>query len=81
MMNYRSAKGPNGNVARPEVVWYMRLVIPDWEIYVQKIMRDVRAGVPASLMDEVEEIGKVFKVQYILRERMQAAREYLEMSR
>jgi len=79
VINYRSVRTPIGHVAKPEVVWYMRLIIPDWEIYVQKIMRDVRAGLPSTLLDEVEEIAKVFNVKDILKSRVQKAKEYLAM--
>lgn len=48
---YRSRSTEFGPVAMPEVAWYMRLVVPDWEVYVQKIVRDVRAGVPVEILE------------------------------
>ena len=76
---YRSRKTPIGPVALPEVAWYMRLVVPDWEIYIQKILRDVRAGVPESMLEVALAIGRVFGVEDTLRPRVKKAREFLSM--
>lgn len=55
---HRSRRTELGSVALPEVAWYMRLTLPDWEIYVQNILRDVRAGVPVDVLDGVLAISR-----------------------
>jgi len=74
---YRSRKTALGPVAAPEITWYMRLAIPDWEIYVQKILRDVRAGVPANTLDDVLAIARILGIERVLRPRVQKTREFL----
>lgn len=76
---YRSLKTSLGPVGLPEVTWYMRLVVPDWEIYVQKTLRDVRAGVPAETLKAVLAIAKVLGVEDMLRPRVRKTQEYLTM--
>ncbi|MEK6987385.1 MAG: hypothetical protein AABX97_04710, partial [Candidatus Thermoplasmatota archaeon] len=63
----------------PEVVWYMRLAIGDWEVYVQKILRDVRTGVPPSLLDKVLDIARHFDVLEVLRPRVEQARTMVDL--
>lgn len=46
-----------GTVARPWVVWYMRLVIEDWRTYVEKILRDLRAGAPWGWIGKVRVVA------------------------
>ncbi len=72
---YRSEETEVGRVAAPEVVWYMRLAVPDWTVYVQKILRDVRAGVPASLLDRVLDVAGHFGNRADLEPRVRTARE------
>ena len=74
--NYRSKKTAYGYTADASVVWYMRLAISDWEIYLQKILRDVRAGADISILEDVIEIAKVFGVD--LAPRVKKARELVE---
>ena len=76
---YRSEETDLGRVANAEVVWYMRLAIPDWVIYIQKILRDVRAGVPPSLLDKVLEIAKYFGNREEIEPRVREARKKIEM--
>lgn len=77
---YRSKTISLGPVARPEVAWYMRLIISDWEIYVQKILRDVLAGVPASTLDDALVIARVLGVEETLQPRVKKTREFLSMA-
>ena len=59
---YGSRAGPEGRVATVPVVWYMRLVIEGdaWLVQVQKILRDLRAGAPWSLMTRVRVLARRF---------------------
>ncbi len=77
---YRSKKMSLGPVARHEVAWYMRIVVPDWEIYVQKILRDVRAGVPESTFKDALTIAGFLGVEDVVRPRVKKAREFLSMA-
>lgn len=76
---YRSASTDLGPVAAPEVAWYMRLAISDWEIYVQKILRDLRAGVPQAKLDDVLEVARVLGTAEILEPRVAKTREIARM--
>ena len=77
---HRSERTDVATFATPEVVWYMRLAIGDWEVYVQKILRDVRAGVPPSLLDKVLDIAKHFDVLEVLAPRVEQARKMIELA-
>lgn len=77
---HRSERTDVATFATPEVVWYMRLAIGDWEVYVQKILRDVRAGVPPSLLDKVLDIAKHFDVVEVLAPRVEQARKVIELA-
>lgn len=78
---YRSRQTRAGPVAHPAVTWYMRLVVPDWLVYVQKILRDVRAGVPEEVLEAALAIGKVLGVDELLRPRVRKTREFLLRTR
>jgi hypothetical protein len=80
LKKYRSSSTDLGPVAAPEVAWYMRLAIPDWEIYVQKILRDVRAGVPEAKLDDVMEIAGVLGTAELLEPRVSKTRETIRMT-
>ena len=75
---YRSVKKDIGYVAQPEVVFYMRLMTGDWEIYIQKILRDVRSGLPVSLLDEASKISETLKVEDKVEPRATKAKEIIE---
>ena len=77
---HRSERTDVATFATPEVVWYMRLAIGDWEVYVQKILRDVRAGVPPSLLDKVLDIAKHFDVLEVLAPRVEQTRKMIELA-
>lgn len=80
LKRYRSRKTDLGPVANPEVAWYMRLAIPDWEIYVQKILRDVRAGVPLSTLDGAGAIARVLGTEASLAPRVEKTRRMAAMT-
>lgn len=75
VVRYHSDRTELGRVARPEVVWYMRLVIEPWELYVSKILRDLRAGAPWSIAGKVERIAEHFGVRSVVRARLGHLRE------
>ncbi|MGA7860716.1 MAG: hypothetical protein WCB19_02530 [Thermoplasmata archaeon] len=56
----RSYESPLGRTADPQVVWYMRLMVPDWETYIQKIVRDLGNGAPWKWVDDVRRIADRF---------------------
>ncbi len=66
--------------ASPEVVWYMRIAVPDWEIYVQKIVRDARAGVPAGVLDGAERVARELGVAGKYKDRFVEARRALALA-
>jgi len=75
--NYRSKKTAYGPTADASVVWYMRLAVPDWEIYLQKILRDARAGADPSILDDALTIAKAFGTEEKLKPRAQKARQLI----
>lgn len=75
---YRSVKKNIGHVANPEVVFFMRLMIQDWEIYIQKILRDIRAGLPLTLLDDVIDISKTLGVEEKMNPRVEYTKEIIE---
>ncbi|MCI4347238.1 MAG: hypothetical protein L3J97_01300 [Thermoplasmata archaeon] len=81
VFRYRSRAGPEGRYAAPPVVWYMRLMVPDWLTYVQKILRDLRAGAPWSWMEIVLDIARRFGTRADLVPRVAEAREDARMAR
>ncbi len=77
---FRSDTTALGRVARPEVVWYMRLAVPDWTVYVQKILRDVRAGVPPALLGKALDIADRFGNRDELEPRVRKTEEMIAMA-
>lgn len=74
---YRSRRTSAGPVANPEVTWYMRLIVPDWAIYVQKILRDLRAGVPEETLRGALAVAQVLGVEETLRPRVGKTKEFI----
>ena len=74
---YGSRDAPEGRVATVPVVWYMRLVIEGeaWQVQVQKILRDLRAGAPWSRMADVRRIARRFGRETRVGERIVRVRE------
>lgn len=79
--DYRSDRRGGVRWARPEVVWYMRLSTDDWELYVVKIRRDLRAGVPSSTFDGVLDVARHFDVGDKIEPRVRKAREVTDLAR
>lgn len=75
---YRSNEKDIGYVAKPEIVFYMRLMITDWEIYIQKILRDIRAGLPETILDEVIEVSKTLGVEEKMKLRVNKTKEIID---
>jgi hypothetical protein len=47
--DHLTSPGALGPTADPAVVWYTRLLAHDnWQLYVRKILRDIRAGAPTE---------------------------------
>jgi hypothetical protein len=61
--------------ARPAVVFYMRLATDDWQGHVDAIERDLRAGVPYSVLDLAVGIAERFGVETLLRDRFEYVRK------
>lgn len=78
---YRSVPGREGPFVTPAAVWYMRLCVPDWLTYVQKILRDLRAGAPWSWMGTVLAIARRFGTQAEIVPRIRATQEAARMAR
>jgi hypothetical protein len=78
---YRSEHTDLGPCATPPVVWYMRLAVPDWQIYVQKIIRDFRAGVPEKTLEDAVAIAAHFGIRELIESRVRQAREMIELAR
>lgn len=80
VLRHGSRTTPDGRVATVPVVWYMRLVIEgeSWLVQVQKILRDLRAGAPWSLMVAVRHVASRFGEEARLRERIGRVREEAE---
>jgi hypothetical protein len=77
---HRSETTKLATFAAPEIVWYMRLALGDWQVYVQKILRDVRAGVPPDLLDKVLDIARYFGVLESLTPRVDEARKMIDLA-
>lgn len=78
---HRSEQTEFGPCVTPGVVWYMRLAIPDWLTYVQKILRDFRAGVPEETLDDALAIAKHFGIREVIEPRVRQARDMIELAK
>jgi len=78
---HRSEQTEVGPCATAGVVWYMRLAIPDWQIYVQKILRDFKAGVPEDTLDEALEIAEHFGIREVIEPRVRQGRDMIELAK
>ena len=79
VFQHRSEKEDGITFANPEVIWYIRLIITDWEIYVQKIMRDIRVGIPIEIFSKVKDVAKHFGNSEVIRARIFQARKILDL--
>jgi hypothetical protein len=55
-------------------VWYMRLLVPDWQIYLTKVQADLAFGVPPKFLDEAAAIADRFGCGDVIRERVGSVR-------
>ena len=78
---YASEPSPIGRVATPAVVWYMRLVIDPYELYLPKILRDLRAGVPWSTTYGARRIARRFGVADVVAQRLEALESVAQISK
>jgi hypothetical protein len=78
---YASEKSDLGRVAIPAVVWYMRLVIDRFELYIPKILRDLRAGAPWTTIEGVRAIGARFGVGNRINPRIDLLAETVRVAR
>lgn len=76
-----SEPSPLGRIARPAVVWYMRLVIDGHELYYSKILRDLRAGVPPSTVGAVRRLAIHFGVGALVAPRVDRLVELARIAR
>lgn len=76
---YRSTKERVGYIVDPEVVFFMRLMVVDWEIYVQKIMRDIKAGLSIDLLQDVIRISENLGVKEKIEPRVEKTKEIIEV--
>ncbi len=58
----------------------MRLVVPNWLIYVQKTLRDIRAGVPEETLEDVLAMARVLGVEDTIRPRVEKTRDVIAMA-
>jgi hypothetical protein len=56
--------------AKAPVIWYMRLTCPDWEVYAEKIRRDIAFGVPEKYLQDVLNIAERFGLGDEVRRRL-----------
>lgn len=64
--------------AKPEVVWYTRLMVRRWKTYSEKIMTNVLDGMAPGHLREVEAIARRFGTEDLLRERIAYVRSELQ---
>lgn len=75
---YRSSERNGILFVEPEVVWFMRLVIGGWQVYVQKIVRDIKAGVPVKTISKIKKLAKKTRTEKLLRERIKKLKEIIK---
>ncbi len=63
--------------ATPEAVWYTRLLTKRWKAYAEKIVTNVIDGLPPDRLRGVEEIGRRFGNETLLKPRVAYVREEL----
>lgn len=58
--HYRAVEQEGLTIAKPPVVWYMRLTIDDWRTYVPKILQDLQSGGDLRWLDEALDVANRF---------------------
>ena len=70
--------GELGRTARPQVVWYTRLLaVGFWGGYALKVVRDLRAGAPAAWFDGVQEIAARTGTSKVIEDRIAYVRDMI----
>jgi len=79
---YRSKVVNGVRYAKPEIVWYMRLVIPDWRSYIYKCLRDLSTAYETKhgfklekLLDDIIEVSEYFNNKKKIKERMNVLKD------
>jgi len=75
VLKHRSKQTELGPTAQPQVVWYTRLMVPDWETYIQKIVRDLGNGAPWRWIEGVKAIARRFGTANLLASRINELQE------
>lgn len=75
---------PIGGVyyAKPELIWYMRLRIPDWETYITKCLRELvlssRRKKFRIRFSDIMEISRVFGTEEAIKPRLLTLKKYIQ---
>lgn len=72
---YQSERREGIVVARPCVVWFMRLAIQDWRTYVPKVLQDLLSGAQDRWLDDAIAVAHKFGMGALLTERVKEVRE------
>ena len=78
---HRSFKVDGIYVAKPEVVFYTRLVIPNWGNYIRKDIRDLNRGLPGEkdkIYAGVKAIADLFGTRCLVDEHLKLLDEYVQ---
>jgi hypothetical protein len=71
LRDHWTTDGVLGRTARPQVVWYTRLLaVGFWGGYALKVIRDLRAGAPIAWFDGVREISQRTGTSKVINERI-----------
>lgn len=68
-------------IAKPEVVLYTRLVVPTWEGYINKCIRDMGVGLlkeKPAIIKNIKAIADVFGTRDIINYRVGVLNQYIE---
>jgi hypothetical protein len=64
--------------AKPAVVFYMRLLLDEWEANIPSIERDIGKGIPETTLDRTISIASRFGKEKVIRQRVAATRRILK---
>jgi len=68
-------------IAKPEVVFYTRMVVPTWEGYINKCLRDLNVGLlkkKPAIIKGMKAIADVFGTRNIINNRTDILNQYIE---
>jgi len=82
---YRSNLANGIYYAKPELIWYMRLYLPDWEVYIIKCLRELVLAYQYRRfrikLSDIIEISEVFGTQQMIKPRVKVLMKYLRIRR